>query len=500
MRPLQRQGGLLLLFLSILGSTVLLYTLPMVWVGRRLSQLTAEFQDTHWQQFQDVYRHWVRYDPPPAFSSGAEPALREWLVSHPLLLAVVTRDGTVWMRKDGRLSPDRTGTEARVIREWVDDARKAGRLLFPPPPALNPDHPRAPALILLGENVALIKRWEVGSPEVEAELRMVQKGRRPLKIGLRRINPGERPEGPPASWSQAPSLQADFPRHERSPWELVGNDESFGEGWELAALPHEADLARLQALIARERLVAWTVYGILVVAFSGGLWLRHRTRKRERVDADRMASMAHSLKTPLAVLKLRCDSIRLGGLPPEKVDAHLLRIGEEVESFVQIIESSLQANRRVVSASPKSPIDGAFYESVKEDLVEAFELEGRELRLRFDGSPHSTSLPALRAALVTLLENSLLHGAGRTALDIQRRGRAMWISVRDEGPGLVPLQIQSLGKPFMRFRKEGAQGFLHEGQGLGLSLLVQSAQREGWGFEIASERDRGFEAILTIPA
>jgi signal transduction histidine kinase len=108
------------------------------------------------------------------------------------------------------------------------------------------------------------------------------------------------------------------------------------------------------------------------------------------------------------------------------------------------------------------------------------------------------ALPSLREALVTLLENALLHGAGTVTVETVASRRRFIIKVSDEGPGLPSQDLASIGRPFMRIRKHGREGFRREGLGMGLSLLVRMVEREGWGLAFASEPGHGLQVTLEI--
>jgi two-component system sensor histidine kinase PfeS len=230
-----------------------------------------------------------------------------------------------------------------------------------------------------------------------------------------------------------------------------------------------------------------------------GLYLRYRARRQERVDADRIASLAHSLKTPLAVLKLRCDTLRMGLLSQRRAEAEFIRIGEEVDQLVVLIESGLKALRGQGAQTAKHPVPADFYREAVQDLEPVFAQEGRALEVEVGPEPHQAHLSSLRVALSTLLENALVYGRGTTRLRGEAQGRTFVLTVSDEGPGLSEAQLENLGRPFLRFRDAGAEGFLHEGQGLGLSLLFQVAGEEGWGLVFRSGPGEGFEARIELP-
>jgi signal transduction histidine kinase len=102
---------------------------------------------------------------------------------------------------------------------------------------------------------------------------------------------------------------------------------------------------------------------------------------------------------------------------------------------------------------------------------------------------------------VTLLENALAYGSGQVDMVVLRMGAQTIVQVWDHGPGLPSEEhLRRLGTPFQRFREGEAQGFRREGQGLGLSLLMQMAQQEGWGLEFRNHPGKGFEVLLELPA
>ena len=219
-----------------------------------------------------------------------------------------------------------------------------------------------------------------------------------------------------------------------------------------------------------------------------------------RLEGHALADLAHSLKTPLAILKFRCDSLRLGRLSADRADEELLKIGEEVDHLTTLIESGLRVIRGGGPSGPRDQATRDWFLEVAEDLRPAFELEERQLDLRLAEEAGHAPLPSLRAALLTLLENALGHGRGRVTLQTWRNRRRFCIQVSDEGEGLEPHQLKSLGKPFQRLRVQGKEGFQREGQGLGLSLLIQVAEQEGWGLTFSSAPGEGFVALLEVPA
>jgi two-component system sensor histidine kinase QseC len=147
---------------------------------------------------------------------------------------------------------------------------------------------------------------------------------------------------------------------------------------------------------------------------------------------------------------------------------------------------------------PQEEVTPEWIRGVARDLAPAFDAEDRHLVVACAELSGKAALPSLRAALVTLVENALFHGCGTVTLETVSLRRRFIIKVSDEGPGLPPVDLASIGRPFMRIREQGREGFRKEGLGLGLSLLTRMAEREGWGLTFASEPGYGLCATLEI--
>lgn len=498
---LQQRSGLVLLVLAGLITAGLLVVAPRIYLGEYLRDASNTFINTHWVDFEAVERHWKTLPVLQTVKTGDEPEVRRFLAHQPLVVALLDRfeERRLWIREGDRLVVPRDAPRAQQYLDWMSHAEMAQRFEWNPPKDHDPDFGRIATVVLLSDRWLVIKRWHPGSPEVERELELALAPVPALRMGLMREGDQDRPDIEALEWGRAPHLQAD-------PYRLIGYDLSgdtktnaFGEGWHLAGIAFEPQERVFRADKTRR---LWKAYGTSVLVglvIVVGMWLRYRTRRRAVLDADRLASMTHSLKTPLALLKFRCDSLRLGRLSPERADEELLKIGEEVDHLTIIIENGLRAIRGGGSSGPRGKADPAWFQEVVEDLRPGFDQEGRTLDLRLAPDAGFAPLPSLRAAVLTLLENALGHGRGTVVLATQRNRKRLSIQVTDEGEGLEPHQVKVLGKPFQRIREEGKEGFHREGLGLGLSLLVQVAEQEGWGLVFASAPGEGFSATLEIP-
>lgn len=499
---LQQRSGIVLLLLAGLVTAALVYFAPRYYLQEQFSNASQAYADAHWTDFEAVERHWKSLPILQSVRRGDEPDVRRFLADQPLVVALLDRfEGRhLWVRTGDHLSPTSNPALAQQYLGWMTHAETAQRFEWNPPKEQDPDFGKVATLVLLSDRWLVIKRWRLGTPEVERELGISLSPRRALRVGLLRESDLSRKDLKAEPWGAQPNLQADPQRLVAYPLSATTKSNAFGDGWLLAGIGFDDEQAAFRRTLKQQRrmISGVTLFGGFAMLL--GLWLRHRTRRKAELDADRMASMTHSLKTPLAILKFRCDSLRLGRLSPERADEELLKIGEEVDHLTTIIETGLRVIRGGGASGPHGLATPDWIREVVEDLRPGFEVEGRPLEIRLAETPGRAPLPSLRSALLTLVENALTHGGGRVTLESWRTRRCLCIQVSDEGKGLEPHQVKALGKPFQRLRSKGKEGFLREGQGLGLSLLVQVAEQEGWGLSFTSAPGEGFSALLEVPA
>lgn len=500
-RKVQLRWGAVLLSLGSLPVLALLIWIPILWADGQIARENQRWGQEGFAAAGRVEAHWAALPVLKPFQTGNEPHVQAFLDQQPLVVGLMDRGPgrMLWLRLGDRLVPASNEPEVPVYQAWVQAAEAAQRFQYVPLPESipEPDHP--PALVLLGERWAVIKRWIPGSPQVERALRHIFSEGTSCRFGLFLPDHARRTNLTYQDWGKFPNLQVDPARLVHRWFAIDTKSDALGD-WLLVVIPKPHVAGPMVRRVWQQFWLAVGVSTLIALGLGLGLWLRRRARLRALLDADRLASLTHSLKTPLAILKFRCDSIRLGRLSPDEADAQLMKLGEEVDHLTLLIENGLDAIRGHSETGPQGEVNAAWLSRVAEDIAPAFEAEGRTLDLALASERGRASLASLRSALLTLLENALHHGRGTVTFTSSRVRRRLLLQVRDEGPGLEPHQLEALGRPFLRLRIRGQEGFLREGQGLGLSLLVQVAQKEGWGLCFQSEPGQGLTATLEIPA
>ena len=247
------------------------------------------------------------------------------------------------------------------------------------------------------------------------------------------------------------------------------------------------------------------------VFISGMLvFLADRARKGMRAlrDADRhknrfMSVLAHELRNPLSAigsaaqaLALKPDErgwvLEMSAILQRHV-AHMERLISELLDVERIVQRKLRLEM--------SPVD--LRECVR-DAVDACQRQLVERRQTLELALPANAVPALADAtriaqiVANLLGNASRYGraGGRIWLSLASASGEALLSVRDEGPGLQPEDLQHIFELFQL----GPAGAEHGGVGIGLWLVRELARMHGGSVSAHSAgRDAGAEFIVRLP-
>jgi two-component system sensor histidine kinase QseC len=205
----------------------------------------------------------------------------------------------------------------------------------------------------------------------------------------------------------------------------------------------------------------------LVGAFNGAL-----ARLEAAYDAQRRftADAAHELRTPLSILSLRLEQARDAG------QADWPAIEGDVRQMARLVNQLLDlARKEQAGRGAPAPVNLArVAREAAAMMLPMVEAAGRRLRVEL---PEAMMLSGragdLTDALVNLLENAAVHGAGTILVTGAVRVGEICLDVADEGQGVAPPLREAM---FARFAKrDGASG----GTGLGLAIVREVVQSHG---------------------
>lgn len=247
-----------------------------------------------------------------------------------------------------------------------------------------------------------------------------------------------------------------------------------------AAQTERIDIDRRGARVSLDRVPEEIVP--LVAAINGALRRLddgYERRQRFLVDA------AHELRTPIAILQIRIESIEPG---PYKA-----RLLEDVRRLAILAEQLLDSERLRQSVVPRSDIDLVdVTQHVTSDLAPLAIAAGYEIAYEnsVERAPMSGDQGALERALANLIHNAIEHGGRHGKIVVSVTSTS--ISVTDQGPGIVPEDREHVFEPFYRING-GSRG-----AGLGLNLVREIVQLHDGTVEIHEGSNGGTRVTMTF--
>lgn len=206
--------------------------------------------------------------------------------------------------------------------------------------------------------------------------------------------------------------------------------------------------------------------------------------KERRLAAD----ASHQLRTPLTALSMRLEEIsEAGDMATVKEEAAIALT--QVERLTDVVQRLLTDSGEARADSAGAPTDIDLI--IRQQIFEwrpAFRSARRPIRVDGARGLLAAATPGSFAqVLATLLENSLMHGAGPVTIRTRTAGGSVVIEVSDEGPGVPP----ELGARVFERAVSGRAS-----TGLGLYVARELAEADGGRLELLQQRPPVFALFL----
>jgi signal transduction histidine kinase len=200
-----------------------------------------------------------------------------------------------------------------------------------------------------------------------------------------------------------------------------------------------------------------------------------------------LGAIGHDLKTPLAALRVRVESV--------EDDDEREKMVASIDEMVIILDDILTLARLGRSGEALQRTDiGALLESVVDEFMAS------DASVRFEES--STRILAtirpilLRRALRNLISNAVKHG-GSALASAEDTNNGIVIKITDVGPGVPIEKMEDMFSPFTRM--ETSRNRSTGGSGLGLTIARAIARAHGGDVRLENRAEGGLIASLSIP-
>ena len=205
-----------------------------------------------------------------------------------------------------------------------------------------------------------------------------------------------------------------------------------------------------------------------------------------RAQRDFTADMAHELRTPLAIVRARVDSLEPGPVR-DALRADLVNMTRTVNQVLDIAE--LEAF--IVDTEAKADLHAVCADAVSFMAPLAVEMS-KMIALTGDSGPvwvHGQA-EALFRAVRNLIENAIRHTAPGVSIEVEVT-KAGAVRVLDDGPGVPEADRDSIFRRFWRRDRTKA-----ESRGLGLAIVARVAEAHDGSVMVENRPEGG--AVFTL--
>lgn len=214
------------------------------------------------------------------------------------------------------------------------------------------------------------------------------------------------------------------------------------------------------------------------------------------------SSVAHELKTPLAVIKTNIDVLKSSNCKSlEEYDKTLAVVEKSILKMNLIIETLLDIIRQ-----ENAPINEIVsIDEILEDIVDDLSIiaNKKNIKLKLNSYNIKNKIKGneimLYRAFYNVIENSIKYNKINGSIDIlcYQDLNTIEVKVIDTGSGIKEEDYDEIFKPF--YRCEGINSYSKNGVGLGLSLTQSVIKLHGGEIKVKSKLNEGTEFTFILP-
>ena len=219
---------------------------------------------------------------------------------------------------------------------------------------------------------------------------------------------------------------------------------------------------------------------------------------QDKIRRDMVASVAHELRTPVAVLQAGHEALLDGVTEPSPDELGSLR--DEVlrlASLVDDLQTMAAADAAVLQLTREQRDLADIAESAASSLARRFEAAEVMLDRQLAPAPVAADQRWLHQVVTNLLGNALKFtpAGGTVTISTRPEGPNAVLEVADTGVGIPPDELPRIFDRFWR----GQAAVQTSGSGIGLAIAAELAWAHGGTLTAASQPGAGTHLTLTLP-
>ncbi|RDU71447.1 sensor histidine kinase [Helicobacter brantae] len=252
----------------------------------------------------------------------------------------------------------------------------------------------------------------------------------------------------------------------------------------------------IESLLWKLRLKIWGIFGVLLVAsgvvgfFLVRLALKPLNQKIEELNLF-IKDTTHEINTPLSVLQMSVDRI-----DKSKLEEKDIKKFNSIIVASRTLESIYHSLIYTSFGRLESKVEEIELSNLIKERLNYFEMLFAQKNIAISVDLQEVSLQA-NAKSISLVIDNLLSNAykytpknGKVEIKTYKEGESSYLSIKDNGYGIAPKDLEHIYKRFTRF--DSSKG----GFGLGLSIVKKICDEFKIKIECKSELKKGSEFIL----
>lgn len=204
---------------------------------------------------------------------------------------------------------------------------------------------------------------------------------------------------------------------------------------------------------------------------------------------------AHELRSPLAALKVQAEVAQLAENDPQVREQALNHLHQGIDRASRLVEQLLTLSRLDSLAGLNDVQAVSLQKLLQESVMDAWHAAQREhvdIRLQMQEQPVIRRGQPLLLGLMlrNILDNAVRYSPAGSIVQVVLSEYAL--EIIDNGPGVNPEHLTSLGERFFR-----PPGQLKTGSGLGLSIVSRIATLHGMQAAFGNAENGGFRVCIS---
>ena len=225
----------------------------------------------------------------------------------------------------------------------------------------------------------------------------------------------------------------------------------------------------------------------------------------EKEKGIMIAQLAHDIKTPITSIQATVEGILDGVIQEEERVHYLMTISRQTDRLNKLVEElgalTLNTQSKIESSRGIEPV---FLDQLLIEAMSEFQflIEKEERDVYIQVSPEYARVQVdydkISRILVNLLNNAFKYSEPGTKIEVvaQIEDQNLTISVRDEGYGIAPEELDNIFKRL--YRVETSRNMNTGGHGLGLAIARDLARQLGGDISVESQYGLGSKFTLSL--